>query len=305
MSIMFNIEDEDLHPANSANMRFRYKTSPNGSTWGEWHDTYFTIGIEQPTTTGSDPVCYSGSKTFTITDVPDDVSSLSVDISSNLHLISWTSNSVTVRAKYSTSSGEGWLQPKYNMDCSHTLYCAKTEVWVGKPATPTISGLNYIYCDESNWYFLDAESVEWGDFDWTTSANLDIIGSTTGHKAEVEPDTEESGYGTVYVDVNNNCGTSSDNHSVYIICGFFMMMPNPADDYVDIIADQSKISSTELSANGGYQVNLYDTFGSLKTNKSTYNSTLRIETSKLPDGIYIVNIIYNGKTYSKELVIKH
>ena len=85
----------------------------------------------------------------------------------------------------------------------------------------------------------------------------------------------------------------------------FLMIPNPADDYVEISIDQNKVTATELAANGGFQVSIFDSFGTLKTIKSTSNTSLKLDTSKLPDGIYIVSIEYNGKNYPKELVLKH
>jgi hypothetical protein len=97
---------------------------------------YVYLRINEPTITPSatGPLCYGSTRTFTLSDYPTSgLSSIDWNLSSNLYEVSSTSTSVTVRPLSSTSTGVGWVQPKYNMTCSDVVVCdTKSEFIVGK-----------------------------------------------------------------------------------------------------------------------------------------------------------------------------
>jgi len=52
---------------------------------------------------------------------------------------------------------------------------------------------------------------------------MDILGTTTGHKAEAEG--LEEGYGQIFCEVTNTCGSDENRLVVWINCFFFKMAP--------------------------------------------------------------------------------
>ena len=71
------------------------------------------------------------------------------------------------------------------------------------------------------------------------------------------------------------------------------------------LSTQSSTASTQTVTRGTYEIQLWNSLSttmakSFKTDLSTYQFSL----AGLPNGIYIVRIIIDGKTYSKKFVKK-
>ena len=175
----------------------------------------------------------------------------------------------------------------------------KKEFWFGKPV-PSILGPDEVECYFPEWYFIDSDSYQWGDFEWSTDYMMDILGTTTGHKARIEGLDE--GYGQIFLEVTNTCGSKETRKVVWIDCEFFRMAPNPSDDYVEISLDENKVDFINILE---YEVKIYNSQQVLVYNAKTRNSSLQFDTSQFKNGIYYVHLVYNGKTYTKQLVISH
>ena len=313
MSIYFTIDEEDLHPADSAELEFSwqcYYKYNNEWLWSDWESINFIVKPEQPTYSGpSLPVCYSSSRTYSISDVPEDVSYMTVSVSPNLVITGGSSSSVNVRAKYSYSSGEGWIYPTYVMDCSYTLDCQKKYVWVGKHQNTWVAGTVAV-CPQTNYTYTamvwgDPESYE--DYAWTYPGNWSVQGEDDEYAIQLLT-PQYPDYGTVRVSVKNDCGWS-DYSGVTVYpgyCGGYMMaLPNPADNYIDIDIDEKKLATAQKYLKGESVLKMYDKMGTVKYTAEFKEFPYRINTSVLPEGLYVILIINNERAQSIEVIVEH
>lgn len=88
-------------------------------------------------------------------------------------------------------------------------------------------------------------------------------------------------------------------------CGdFFYAYPNPSHDYVDIDVDKNKMGTENISFDAECILSIIDKAGIIKYKTEFKGFPHRIDTSKLPDGLYFVSIDYKGKSSSIRLIIK-
>ncbi|MBA7534629.1 hypothetical protein ES705_26878 [subsurface metagenome] len=246
---------------------------------------------------GPDIVCTSNS-TFTLHNRPPGTT-VNWTKSSNLSYVSGQStDNYTVKATPS-AAGPGWVQATITTDCGDATI-RENIFWVGKPAQPTILGPDEVTCYFPEWYFINSESIQWGDFQWSTDYALRIIGTTTGHKALIEG--LEEGYGQIFCEVTNTCGSTENRLVVWIDCWRFRMSPNPADDYVEISIDESKLAENKIDV---YEVRIYNVMNKMVYNVKTSKPTLQINTRQFINGVYYVHFIFNGKLQVEQLVISH
>jgi len=249
--------------------------------------------------TGPSIVCTSNS-TFTLHDRPSGTT-VNWTKSSNLSYVSGQStDNYTVKATPS-AAGPGWVQATISGDCGDVTIRYNID-WVGKPS-PSIIGLSELECGFPVWYFINSESIHWGDFYWSTDYMLRIIGTTTGHKAKIEG--LEEGYGQIFCEVTNTCGSAENRLVVWIECWGFKMSPNPADDYFELIIEKDETKLTESKYPDLYEVSIYNSTKVLVYQKTTKEPTLRINTRNLVNGTYYVNITLGEKTKVKQLIVSH
>ncbi|HOM41526.1 MAG TPA: C1 family peptidase [Bacteroidales bacterium] len=92
----------------------------------------------------------------------------------------------------------------------------------------------------------------------------------------------------------------------YYECGeYFMAFPNPANSYVDIDINREKMAEENIRTDAKCTLTLYDKTGLVKYKTEFRGFPFRIETVNLPEGVYLMNLLYNGRTYSMSVVIKH
>jgi hypothetical protein len=255
--------------------------------------------IKNISITGPSLVCSSSSGTFILHDRPVNTN-VHWEQSSNL-LEDGGQSTDNYRVNATTSAaGTGWVEPSIR-DCLNREIGSKTysNFWVGTP-DPTITGEQYPGCGDINWYFLDPDDM-WGSYSWSVTYRLSIIGSSLGYKARIRAD--EEGDAIIYCDVTNTCGTNHGSLQVWVgQCFDFLMSPNPADDYVKITIDGTKMDIYNLNQ---FNINIIGTQNKIISQLTTSQPIIQINTSDLLKGVYIVQLIYNGKSYSKQLIISH
>jgi len=82
----------------------------------------------------------------------------------------------------------------------------------------------------------------------------------------------------------------------------YSLSPNPADDYVEISIDESKMAENNIDE---YEVRIYNGMNIMVSQIKTRKPTLRINTRQFINGVYFVHFIFNGKLQVKQLVISH
>lgn len=249
-----------------------------------------------PYITGHSIVCYSSSKTFTLFNRVAD--SVFWTTSSNLYIVSGqNTNALSIRALYSYSSGDGWVQANLYTGTCGVVTLRYENFWVGVPE-PTIDGEQYPDCGDVNWYFLEPED-RWGTYSWNVTNGLTIIGTTSGHKAQIRADVEGNSF--IYCDVSNTCGTNYGSLQVLVgSCFDFLLFPNPANDYVEIRIDDTK---TDISKINEYDLKILNSKNIIILKQRTSQPAIQLSTKDLMPGSYFVQLIYNGKAYTKQLII--
>ena len=92
----------------------------------------------------------------------------------------------------------------------------------------------------------------------------------------------------------------------YYECGeYFMAFPNPANSYVDIDINREKMAEENIRTDEKCMLTLYDKTGLVKYKTEFRGFPFRIETVNLLEGVYLINLLYDGKIYSMRVVIEH
>ena len=118
-------------------------------------------------------------------------------------------------------------------------------------------------------------------------------------------------YSFTYKDIKlraaNQCGESEWRTERFYpnqSCGyFFSYSPNPADDYVEISPDETKLAENEIDY---YEVRIYNSLNvSVFQTGKTKESLLRINTNQFQNGVYFIHFIAGKKIEVKQLVVSH
>jgi Zn-dependent metalloprotease len=267
-------------------------------------NAWYAVGLgsqpTQMTISGPTIVCYSPNSTFTLNNRPTGTT-VNWTKSSNLYIVSGqNTDALTVHALSTTSSGEGWVQANLYTGTGNVVTVRYQNFWVGVPAEPTIDGEQYPGCGDINWYFLISDYY-WGTYSWSVTNGLSIIGYSLGRKAKIRADEEGSSF--IYCDETNTCGTNYGSLQVLVgSCFDFLLFPNPANDYVEITIDGTKMDISKL---GEYDINIINVQNVAVSQLRTAQPSIRVSTKDLLPGIYVVQLIYKGKSYAKQLVISH
>ena len=283
-------------------------------------NAWYAVGVGsnpgQITISGSGLVCYSGT-TFT-TDCPPG-STISWSTSSNLIVQSGeTTTTPTIRAKYSSSVGEGWVQANYTSK-GYTSPGPRKTVWVGAPQIASINGPTST--PNNNWAYytpvLESELSSATDYEWILNP---INGNSVydyGNYCDIA--FYNPGSYQLLVRAKNNC--SDPNFGPYYGTGIYvyetysmMVSPNPATTEATISIVPSsfedatlKSASTQptLDENTEWDIEVYDNMQSLKLKKQKLKgSSTRINTQSWKEGVYMVRVKYNGEILTGKLIVK-
>ena len=119
--------------------------------------------------------------------------------------------------------------------------------------------------------------------------------------------------GNVLVYANTCCGCEdkvrilSNYVGTYQDCDgyYFSMSPNPADDYVEIIAEKEQHESTQKLENEEYEVRIYNNLKILMYQAKTKELQFRIDTRQFQSGVYFVHFIVGDDTEILQLIVNH
>ena len=260
-----------------------------------------------PGISGSSTIC-SDEYTYTIQGLVPGYT-VSWNNSSNLNKQSSSGSSANF---IKISNGAGWIGANIIAPNARVLELSNKNVWVGKPSF-------YLDGDDE----LPAGSagialVEYaGDDSPYTQGVYDVDWSSAGGLSNLRGDLTKciymaliGGPAYIYADATNACGSIEERKAVDVTGGFFMLMPNPSDDYVEITTRSSiegvNLNSTET--NEPFEtgtIRIFDSFGMLHSTVQMESKNQRISTSHLKDGVYVVEIKTKLTSERLNLVIKH
>lgn len=293
-------------------------TGRNNGTWDNevgygCVNAFAAVNAIYPFITGSSPVCVSGS-TFIIHNLPFNAT-INWNHSNFLTYISGQGKvNYTVKASRFTTSSEGWVEAEISVGGCDPIVIRK-EIWVGKAGQPTTLPSGYPTIDvplEAYLYIALTNTPG-------ASASMPTTWWSTG-SLEVDNPTPsgctfhayETGTGNFYVTTQNACGTSATaGGTVDVYSGggggddppiplALSIQPNPANDYIDaeIIDTDSETANSEL------QIILFNNRSIPVYTGNAHQKTFRINTGHLPHGLYILQVVYKGNKYSKQVLIE-
>jgi hypothetical protein len=293
------------------NIVFKY-SDYIGPGWSEWKSKTIKIQVNDLNISGNEPVCYSPNKTYTVSGYPGS-STFDWDKSDNLTQVGGeTSSSYTVHAYSSSTSGQGDVQVTVtNSTCN---WLKTRDVWVGKPLDP----FNMTCQPSSNCWACPNEYVEitvsdHNNYNYTSYYWIVAGGTIISGQGEKEicvlSGSNPGTHFDKWVRAENVCGVSNyySKYGYIDDCGGgeFLAIPNPADDYIDIIINEEQIAYENLSLANEYIMSMIDKMGILKYTAEIREFPYRISTKGLPNGLYIINLLGDGKIFSLQVIIEH
>jgi len=177
--------------------------------------------------------------------------------------------------------------------------------------SPPKYGSTYYLCPNSTYYIYYNNSdgnCATSNFDWDlpygwteywSSNNMVAINTNNYPDGQLDIEAEtccSSSRVTVYTqyfDEDEECGE------------YFRAFPNPTDNYVDIDVIKEKFAAENISLDAECILTIFDKTGLVKYKNEFKGFPYRIDTSNLPEGLYFINLLYNGKMSSIRLVVEH
>jgi hypothetical protein len=266
-----------------------------------------TQNIIAPGTTisGSDVVCSSGN-TFSVPGLAPGTT-ISWNSSSNITLSNAAANYCTYSAN---SNGEGWIEATINAPtCGTSVTLPRKTVWAGVPVINYISGSNHVDAYGMAIYEAITQLNPGATYNWSVSPSGTVY--NYGKTAQIY--FQGDGDYHVYVNASNTCGTSSTSE-LFVGVGInepYIIYPNPGDDNITLQTSEMETtlpssSKTEKSKKSDtYLVKILNEQGTQMKTQQTKQLPLNIQTHSLPNGKYIIQVVTNGKSWNKQLLIKH
>jgi Zn-dependent metalloprotease len=119
--------------------------------------------------------------------------------------------------------------------------------------------------------------------------------------------------GQIMVDATTCCTNCSSKRILidyvgqYWDCGggYYMASPNPADSYIDIDIDKGKMTAEGLNVGNEHVLTMIDKMGMVKYKVEIREFPYRMNTSNLPNGLYVINLINENREFSIRVMIEH
>ena len=251
-----------------------------------------TNTIEIPFITGASVVCTSNS-TFTLHNRPSGSTVLWTHSSNLIQLGGNTGTTYTVKAQNNYVSGNGWVKVIVNgVEFSKTF-------WVGKPnfildgdeivdvLGPGIASLVY------------DQNQEITNVNWTHGGAIASVtgGLIVGHfRAGSQP-----GFGTVYANATNCCGSNEERLIVEVIDDWYKVYPNP--DILTIEIERNKLN--EVIRTQEIEILLYNKLMMLQKHIKSTESKITIKVNDLKPDLYILHLKIGDKVFKDKITISY
>ncbi len=255
-----------------------------------------TITVLPGFISGTNTVCNTNT-TFILHNYPPN-SNIVWSNSNNLTYISGQgTNNYTVKA---ANSGNGWIKVSIN-----GISITKN-IWVGTPSMPVTNPSGYPTIQMTYGQIMPIRitscSGNPSQYLWNITGSINKI-SESGTTCTVSADNY--GQGNFYVKAKNQCGYGSNEGGGINVTndggGGLLINPNPGNDLINVKIQDNKNQSSKniifVKLLNNYQQTVYS--------NTFHNTQFEINTSSLPEGIYILYVKYQNNNYSAQVIINH
>lgn len=268
---------------------------------------------------GPSLICSTGGATFTLTNIPAGATVTWTASPSGLFTVSSGSGTTaTLYAATGTTSGQGIMTFTITTACGSAQ--TSITVWVGVPADPgtvtftnPVNGMSY-WCSthSGNQFWLDPmEPIMAYEVRLLAYPELDVFRTNEyGVPGGDDPFSYvPNGFYVFEIRSTNACGSTGwfGTEIEYVDCLYeresnnLTAYPNPADNYVAV--DFAASTSVKTGAVQTYEYIVFDNAGIQRLQGSASTKSKTIDTSSLTNGHYIVQIIADGKTTMRRIVV--
>lgn len=284
--------------------------------WPSWTDT-------------KSPLCNSTSYEFKYSSVTDATSYL-VETNNGLVVWDWTSYSwatsttqsgtaVYIKAP-STGNGNGTITVKAQRTGILSSDARSYTIWYGKPDQPTTDpgpypDIQMDVDDRITIYVTSAPGADPYGFTWTATGSIRT--TSNPHLSFIMIEATSPGYGYFYCTAGNDCGTSTAAWGTVFVSSYkgyvgpLKVYPNPADSYVVLEVDETKLDISEQSVSEQLKelsknayIRIIDKSGIIKISEPYYGEEkVQLDVSKLLAGLYTIQLVTSKEAYSTNLSI--
>jgi Zn-dependent metalloprotease len=291
-------------------------------------NAWYAVGVgsnpEQPTISGPSVVCYSAS-TFTANNPPNG-SSIKWVTSSNLSIqTGGTTATPTIRAKYSSSQGEGWVQVNF-ISNGYETPGPRQNVWVGIPTNdniefgvfqqpppndqvPILHGAYIGVGSNTDAMSQGVTGYIWDFMSWSPyiAGYQEYMGYDNG-SALIYLTTSAPSQQIVRVSAANTCGSDDlmgKAKMFYAVDPFKLLFsPNPATGETTLTIETNSSEKT-FDETGQWDLEVYSELQQLKAKQTNLRGqSAKIQTAGWKEGVYLVRVNYNGEILTGKLVVK-
>lgn len=273
---------------------------------------------------GPDIICTSNNNPFILHNVP---SGKTVTWSANPYLVTPSSGTGSFVAVNATCNDIGYTEITFTMSDACGSVQIKKEFLVAGPdysevilnvtystglPAPKAGGI-YLLCPNTYYYFyvVNNSDCSTSGYQWTLPQSITLVytynnmacvytGANPGGNVRVKGTTCCSGCG-------GNVQILSDYVGTYWNCGgyYFSMLPNPADDYVEIIIEKDAYVTNLKKVVEEYEIRIYNNLKVLMYQTKTKERKFRVDTRQFRNGIYFIHFIVADESEVVQLVVNH
>ncbi len=256
--------------------------------------------------TGPSAVCITNS-TFTLHNRPPGAT-VSWMRSKNLIYVSGQgTDNYTVRAYSNEDKSSAFVKATVTGTCGQTILQKTT--WVGRPGLPVTSPdgdppMEVPYGSSFLVNIFHPPGAVPATGAWSTLGSISITTGGSGSSCGFEAVGID--YGQWHVTTSNSCGVSDTYIGQVIVPGWkFSMQPNPANDYVEIIAEKKEYDTKGIVSDT-YEVKIFNILkNTVYISTKTDQPLLRIDTKQFVNGTYFIHFTAGKQSVVKQLVINH
>jgi hypothetical protein len=268
--------------------------------------TAISFGFAYPyTITSASNIVCDGGTVFTANSLPPGYT-ISWATSSNLEVKSGEDTSTpTIKRKYTTSNGMGWVQVNLTSG-GCTTAASRKDVWVGGPVITEISGPSSTPNGQWATYNAVLESTLSAPDDYNWILNPINGNSVYDYGSTADIAFYNSGTYQIVVQAHNTCNWGS-----YTVLGVevydsknLLISPNPTSGEATI-SIQSTSEEKSIDETEEWELEVYDNAQNLKEKKTNLKgNSAKLQTNSWREGVYIVRVKYKDEILTGKLVVK-